>query len=193
MSAEKPLQFVRILVPQSRENRIVFPAGPLPREFRARLRAQFPEKVDHQRNQSVKERVPRQPQEFRMKFAVEFQATVVLRRAVEFRRERLSVEDIVSLWAPVLKRLGDRHFILTVSPIRHLKDGLHGNQLSKATLLLAEDILVRTCPNAEYFPSYEIIIDELRDRTWFEADGAHPTQAAVDIVWDRFKNAAQIL
>ena len=113
--------------------------------------------------------------------------------AWEFRRERLSVEDIVSLWAPVLERFGDRHFILTVSPIRHLKDGLHGNQLSKATLLLAEDILVRTCPNAEYFPSYEIIIDELRDRTWFETDGAHPTQAAVDIVWDRFKNAMQIL
>ena len=95
-----------------------------------------------------------------------------------------------AIWS---ERFGDRHFILTVSPIRHLKDGLHGNQLSKATLLLAEDILVRTCPNAEYFPSYEIIIDELRDRTWFEADGAHPTQAAVDIVWDRFKNAAQIL
>ena len=108
--------------------------------------------------------------------------------AWEFRRERLSVEDVVSLWAPVLERFGDRHFILTVSPIRHLKDGLHGNQLSKATLLIAEDHLVRTHPNAEYFPSYEIVLDELRDRVWFEADGAHPTKTAIDIVWQRFKN-----
>ena len=111
----------------------------------------------------------------------------------EFRRERLYVEDIVSLWAPVLERFSDRHFILTVSPIRHLKDGLHGNQISKSTLLLAEDILIQSHPNAEYFPSYEIVLDELRDRTWFEADGAHPTGEAIDIVWGRFKNAAQIL
>ena len=96
-------------------------------------------------------------------------------------------------WAPILERFSDRHFILTVSPIRHLKDGLHGNQLSKAILLLAEDILVRTYSNVEYFPSYEIVLDELRDRTWFEADGVHPTGAAVDIVWDHFKNAVQIL
>ena len=113
--------------------------------------------------------------------------------AWEFRRERLTVGDIVTLWAPILERFSDRHFILTVSPIRHLKDGLHGNQLSKAILLLAEDILVRTYSNVEYFPSYEIVLDELRDRTWFEADGVHPTGAAVDIVWDHFKNAVQIL
>lgn len=113
--------------------------------------------------------------------------------AWEFRRERLDVEDIVSLWSPILERFSDRHFILTVSPIRHLKDGLHGNQLSKATLLLAEDALVRMYPNAEYFPSYEIILDELRDRIWFESDGAHPTQAAIDVVWERFKSTEQIL
>ena len=113
--------------------------------------------------------------------------------AWEFRRERLDVEDIVFLWSPILERFSDRHFILTVSPIRHLKDGLHGNQLSKATLLLAEDALVRMYPNAEYFPSYEIILDELRDRIWFESDGAHPTQAAIDVVWERFKSTEQIL
>ena len=113
--------------------------------------------------------------------------------AWEFRRERLDVEDIVSLWSPILERFSDRHFILTVSPIRHLKDGLHGNQLSKATLLLAEEALIRKHSNAEYFPSYEIVLDELRDRTWFEADGAHPTQAAIDIVWERFNSAEQIL
>lgn len=113
--------------------------------------------------------------------------------AWEFRRERLDVEDIVSLWSPILERFSDRHFILTVSPIRHLKDGLHGNQLSKATLLLAEEALIRKHSNAEYFPSYEIVLDELRDRTWFEADGAHPTQAAIDIVWERFKSTEQIL
>ena len=106
--------------------------------------------------------------------------------ASEFLRVHMSVEETVSLWSPILSRFGDKRFILTVSPIRHLRDGFHGNQLSKATLLLSEDILVRSHPNAEYFPSYEIIIDELRDRSWFEADGAHPNQDAIDTVWQRF-------
>lgn len=107
--------------------------------------------------------------------------------AWEFRRERLTVEDITALWNPVIGRFPDKRFIFTVSPIRHLKDGLHGNQLSKAILLLAEDSLVRSHPNAGYFPSYEIVLDELRDRSWFAPDGAHPSQAALDFVWKRFE------
>lgn len=109
--------------------------------------------------------------------------------AWEFRRERLSVDDITSLWDDILESFSDKRFIFTVSPVRHRKDGLHGNQISKSVLLLAEDILVSTHANAEYFPSYEIVMDELRDYSWFEADTAHPTAAAVDIVWQRFLEA----
>lgn len=110
--------------------------------------------------------------------------------AWEFRRERLAVQDIVDLWNDILERFSDKTFIFTVSPIRHLKDGLHGNQLSKSTLLLAEDILVGNHPNVRYFPAYEIVLDELRDYSWFEADTVHPTGSAVDLVWKRF--AAEI-
>lgn len=106
--------------------------------------------------------------------------------AWEFCRERLTVEDITLLWNEILNRFGDKRFIFTVSPIRHRKDGLHGNQISKSVLLLAEDILVSTHGNAGYFPSYEIVMDELRDYSWFEADTVHPTEAAVDLVWQRF-------
>lgn len=106
--------------------------------------------------------------------------------AWEFKRERLSVEDIVALWDNILERFGEKEFIFTVSPIRHLKDGLHGNQLSKATLLLAEDILVENHSNARYFPAYEIILDELRDYSWYEADTVHPSSSAVDLVCKRF-------
>lgn len=106
--------------------------------------------------------------------------------AWEFRRERLAVEDIVALWNPVLDRFSSKRFVFTVSPVRHLKDGLHGNQLSKSILLLAVDALVQSHSNAEYFPAYEIVLDELRDYSWFGEDTVHPTAAAVDMVWERF-------
>lgn len=106
--------------------------------------------------------------------------------AWEFRRERLSVQDIVVLWNDILERFREKEFIFTVSPIRHLKDGLHGNQLSKSTLLLAEDVLVETHANARYFPAYEIVMDELRDYSWYEKDTVHPNASAVKTVWERF-------
>ena len=106
--------------------------------------------------------------------------------AWEFRRERLSVQDTVALWDDILERFSEKTFIFTVSPIRHLKDGLHGNQLSKATLLLAEDVLVGNHPNARYFPAYEIVLDELRDYSWYDEDKVHPNASAVKIVWERF-------
>lgn len=102
--------------------------------------------------------------------------------AREFVRRRLSVQEIVDAWQPIIDEFADKRFIFTVSPIRHLADGLHGNQLSKATLLLAIDSLQR----AEYFPAYEILIDELRDYSWYAADRVHPSQAAIDEVFGQF-------
>ena len=76
--------------------------------------------------------------------------------------------------------------LFTVSPIRHAKDGMHGNQLSKATLLLAIDEICRTCPNCFYFPSYEIVVDELRDYRFYADDMIHLSSQAVEYIWECF-------
>ena len=86
--------------------------------------------------------------------------------AREFQRRRLSVYEITDLWRPLIARL-KRHspelrIVFTISPIRHFKDGAHGNTLSKATLHLATDMLTCLCPGTEYFPAYELLVDDLR-------------------------------
>lgn len=107
-------------------------------------------------------------------------------RPDEFIRERLSVGDIVRMWSPILGS-ETKHWIFTVSPIRHTKDGLHGNQISKSTLLMACEELCAAFPGtACYFPSYEIMMDELRDYRWYAPDGVHPSPEAVDIIFRRF-------
>lgn len=106
----------------------------------------------------------------------------------EFQRERIEIEDIVNLYTPLLNdcRLSQKQWIFTVSPIRHLKDGLHGNQISKAILLLAIEKLCASHRNAQYFPSYEIVLDELRDYSFYAEDTVHPSSEAIDIVWEKF-------
>lgn len=109
----------------------------------------------------------------------------------EFVRQRLSVDEIVETFVALLDRLWSANpgarVLLTVSPVRHLKDGLHGNQLSKATLLLAVDELCRRMPErCVYFPAYEVLMDELRDYRFYAEDMAHPSKQAVDYVWERF-------
>ena len=97
-----------------------------------------------------------------------------------FTRRRLTVEEIVDSWKPILERYPDKHWLFTVSPIRHIKDGLHENQISKATLLLAVAQL------GDYFPSYEIVLDELRDYRFYADDLVHPSSMAVHYIWERF-------
>ena len=111
-----------------------------------------------------------------------------------FVRRKMSVEDIVTLWRPLLEELHasfpELKVLFTVSPIRHIGDGLHGNQLSKSTLLLAVDELVSIFNSQfsiSYFPSYEIVLDELRDYRYYGPDMTHPSALAVDVVWDRFQ------
>lgn len=78
-------------------------------------------------------------------------------------------------------------FTFTVSPYRYRKYGLHGSQLSKATLLLAVDEVVRSRPDScRYFPAYEIMMDELRDYSYYAPDGLHPSAEAVEVIWERF-------
>ena len=108
--------------------------------------------------------------------------------ANRFVRRRLSVDEIVAMWQPLLEAMPDKHWIFTVSPIRHIKDGLHENQLSKAILLQAVEELVNKANSdkVRYFPSYEILLDELRDYRFFAEDMVHPSPVAVEYIWQRF-------
>ena len=111
--------------------------------------------------------------------------------ANRFVRRRLTVDEIVNMWQPILAAMPDKHWIFTVSPIRHVKDGLHENQISKAILLQAVDRLTSIQSNSlmgskSYFPSYEIMLDELRDYRFYAEDMVHPSAVAVDYIWQRF-------
>jgi hypothetical protein len=111
--------------------------------------------------------------------------------AREFDRRRISADDIVKQYDAVLQQLFQVnpgiHVVFTVSPIRHWKDGAHENQLSKATLLLAIDEICRQHKQTLYFPSYEIVMDELRDYRFFDEDMLHPNKIAITYIWGRFK------
>jgi hypothetical protein len=109
----------------------------------------------------------------------------------DFNRRRISVAEIVSTYVPLIDTLLLRNpslkIIFTVSPIRHVRDGLSANQLSKSTLLLAVDELCRRNPEVcHYFPSYEIMMDELRDYRFYADDLVHPSPVAVEYIWERF-------
>ena len=107
--------------------------------------------------------------------------------ASQFERRRLSVEEIVERYSHLFEGvLHDKKVILTVSPVRHVGDGLQENSVSKATLRLAVEELVAKYENVHYFPSYEILIDDLRDYRYYADDLAHPSKMAVDYVWERF-------
>ena len=106
-----------------------------------------------------------------------------------FTRRRLTVEEIVAAWKPILAQYPDKHWLFTVSPIRHIRDGLHENQLSKATLLQAIDQMVHgkwTNGKLHYFEAFEIMLDELRDYRFYADDLVHPSSLAVNYIWERF-------
>ena len=107
-----------------------------------------------------------------------------------FREETLSLEqctdDLESLVSMVRTVNPDIHIIFTVSPLRYLGQGAHINSISKATLLLAIDSVVRTFPSTHYFPSFEIMMDDLRDYRFYADDMKHPTDQAVRYIYDIF-------
>jgi len=108
-----------------------------------------------------------------------------------FTRRKLSVDEIVAdyraLLSGMLSRNPGLNVLFTVSPIRHVRDGLHANQLSKATLLLAVERLQALFPGRVfYFPAYELLLDELRDYRFYAEDMVHPSEVAVRYVWQRF-------
>lgn len=107
-----------------------------------------------------------------------------------FQEEVMGVGECYEVLKEIFNKitaLGSR-LIITVSPIRYRKYGYHESQLSKATLLLAADMLVKEfgAEGVEYFPSYEIVNDELRDYRFYKPDMLHPSEQAVDYIYERF-------
>jgi len=116
-------------------------------------------------------------------------ANCLKRPGYEFSRKMLSYEEVSSILRDIVLSHPDKHFIFTLSPVRHLGEGAHLNQLSKATLLLGlESVLDQN--NTDYFPSYEIFLDELRDYRFCNEDLAHPTAQAIEYIWERFRSFA---
>ncbi len=141
---------------------------------------------------------------FRHNESQEIVSNCLKRPACEFTRERLSSVEIAECLMKIMEMCREaegregfcsKEFIFTVSPIRHFKDGAHGNQISKAGLLLGiEDALDHHDGSghcqADYFPSYEIMMDELRDYRFYAEDMCHPTSQAVNYIRERFLNWA---
>lgn len=114
----------------------------------------------------------------------------------EFSKEILSIETIensIQNTIDLIQKVNPNcNFIFTVSPVRHLKDGFVENQVSKANLLIAiyRQLQTEHCKvNTAYFPSYEIMMDELRDYRFYSDDMIHPNAVAIDYIWQRFSDA----
>lgn len=108
----------------------------------------------------------------------------------EFTQRRLTVDEIVNSWTSLIhqiqQRVPDAEFLFTVSPIRYREHGPLAAGTNKAVLLLAVEQLA-FLPGVHYFPSYEIMMDELRDYRFYAADMIHPSDVAVELIWERFK------
>lgn len=108
-----------------------------------------------------------------------------------FTRRRLSIGEIVDCWELLVKDLREYNpglrIIFTVSPVRHIKDGFEGNARSKAVLLLAIDELCERIDCCSYFPAYEILNDDLRDYRFYASDLVHPSEQAVEYLWEMFR------
>jgi len=111
----------------------------------------------------------------------------------QFDKEFLNVDQICQLFNELNKDLlkinRNLNIIVTVSPVRHVRDGLENNAYSKSLLRVACQEMVNTHINVHYFPSYEIMVDDLRDYRFYGADLIHPNQMAEDYIWELFKKA----
>lgn len=111
-----------------------------------------------------------------------------------FTERELDIDECAAYLEEAVDTLAERRpdvkAVVTVSPIRYAKYGFHGSQLSKAVLLLAADRLVKSRPGTvSYFPAYEIVNDELRDYRFYAKDMLHPSEQAVEYIWEVFSEA----
>ena len=111
--------------------------------------------------------------------------------AALFSHNRMSVQAIVDQYSQLFTKLRnnrpDLKIILSVSPVRHLRNGLIENQRSKAVLTLACETLEQQLPEISYFPAYEILLDDLRDYRFYAEDMLHPNPQAVAYIWETFE------
>lgn len=112
--------------------------------------------------------------------------------ASEFTKRQLSVEEIVGAWLPMMEQISHVkpgvQWIFTVSPVRHLRDGMIENARSKAVLIESIHQIVERSSAAVYFPAYEIMMDELRDYRFYNEDLIHPSGVATDHIWELFSD-----
>lgn len=110
--------------------------------------------------------------------------------AGKFKKELLSISRITGIVQEVIAQVRAVNpklkIIFTVSPVRHIRDGLVENSRSKARLLEATHQLLAVVPNSYYFPAYEMLLDVLRDYRFYENDWVHPSALAVNIIWEQF-------
>ena len=110
--------------------------------------------------------------------------------ADEFERKLLTVDEIVSTYNELISKIKSINptiqIVFTVSPIRHFKDGVAENQLSKSTLILAVHQLKKQFSNVDYFPAYELMNDDLRDYRFYAEDMIHPNSTAIEYIWKKF-------
>lgn len=105
-----------------------------------------------------------------------------------FEKKLYSSSDIFDKWLQIVRKYDHIHWIFTVSPVRHWKDGVRENNVSKGVLHLVIDELIKET-NVTYFPAYEILLDELRDYRFYKSDYLHPNDEAIDYIWTRFKES----
>ena len=112
--------------------------------------------------------------------------------AKHFNRYLLSVDEIVENLKELIEKLHQFNknlkIVLTVSPVRHWKDGARENQISKSTLIIAINELMKEFRQIEYFPAYEIVMDELRDYRFYDEDMFHPNATAINYLWKKFND-----
>jgi len=109
-----------------------------------------------------------------------------------FQKQLSTIEEIVEIWKERITRIRQKNpklkVLLTVSPVRHTRDGLEGNAISKSTMRLAIMQLQSKLKDVFYFPAFEIVVDELRDYRFFNADLIHPNNEAAAYIWNQFSN-----
>ncbi len=112
--------------------------------------------------------------------------------AKEFNRFILNIDEIVSRYKKLLTELlvfnPKLKIVFTISPVRHLKDGAHGNQISKSTLMLAVDSIIEQFESCNYFPAYELLLDDLRDYRFYDVDMVHPNSVTIDYIWRKLES-----
>ena len=108
-----------------------------------------------------------------------------------FKKELITHDRMLLVFNLLLEKLFEFNeslqIVLTISPVRHWKDGVSENQLSKSHLTIASHILAQAFERVHYFPAYEIVMDDLRDYRFFESDLLHPNKQAQDYIWEKFQ------